>query len=184
MWKSRSDWLGDGGGLSGVLGLVLGVMLVAGCDSRGTEQASRYQTLTGGRWEVAELRVDGTDLSSQLDQRYASVRIEFAGGGDDARTYKLTGIQERDTLRVDGGISLPGPGLLTMVAGFERPVTWGFTLDQPDELSTSVRFRLPRARETGSEAFLSTLLPGQGWGEAQAVRLDLLFQEEASPNER
>ncbi len=183
MWKLRSDWIGERL-WPGVLGVLLSGVLLAGCDSGGSEQASRYQTLTGGRWEIAEFRVDGTELSTQLDQQYTSVWIEFAGGGDGGRTYELVGIQERDTLRVEGGISLPGPDLLTMVAGFGRPVTWTFTLNQPDELSTSVRFRLPRAREAGSEVFLNTLLPGQGWGEAQAVRLDLLFQESASPNER
>ena len=184
MWKSRSDWFVDGFWLSGPLGLFLSAMLVVGCDSSGAEQSSRYQTLTGGRWEVAEFRVDQTDLNSQLDQQYASVWFEFSGGEGEARTYKLVGTQERDTLRVEGDISLPGPGRLIMVSGFERPVTWEFTLKQPDELSTSVRFGLPEIRETGSEAFLSRLLPGQGWGESQAVRLDLFFEEEAQPNER
>jgi len=183
MWRLKSNWMHARSG-GWLLGLALSVLLMAGCDSRGTEQASRYQTLTGGYWEVTELRVDGTDLGSQVDQRYRSVRFEFSGGDGEPRTYKILGVQEADTLQVQGGISLPGPDLLTMLTGFGRPVTWTFNLDQPDELSTSVRFRLPRSRQVGSEAFLNTLLPGQGWGEEQGVRLDLLFQESASPNER
>lgn len=157
-----------------------GVLAMAGCDSGGARLDSQYQTLSDGHWEVAELRVEGENLTSQLEQRYDSVLLEFGEGGNGARTYQLIGARTEDTLRVRGSISLSEPNGLTMVEGFDRPVSWTWNFDQPDELSTSVRFRLPRVQAAGSAAFLNMLLPGQGWGEAQEVRLDLLFREEVA----
>ncbi|MFO8099412.1 MAG: hypothetical protein R6T83_07305 [Salinibacter sp.] len=181
MWKLRSE--ASACFLRVVVAIVLagGGFAIAGCDSGGTRQASQYQTLAKGAWEVGEFRVEGTDLTSQLEQRYtAPVLFEFRGGEDEARTFHLLAPRTDDTLRVRGSVSLSEPNGLTMVGGFGRPVSWTLNFDRPDELSTSVRFRLPRTQAAGSEALLSTLLPGQGWGDAQRVRLDLLFRGEAT----
>ena len=150
-----------------------GLLLVSGCDTNGSERESNYQRLVG-TWSPEQLLVNGADLTAQLDQRYQAVRIEFRSTEDGGRRYLLEGVRSSDSLRTQGGVALPRSNLLTMQAGFGRPVTWTFTFG---ELSSSVEFRLPATPTAGSGAFLETLLPGRGWGDSQRVQLDLLREQ-------
>lgn len=171
MLRSRSSPLGRWRLAAGLCILAMVVFSVVGCDSR-SKRASNYQRLVGP-WTPERLRVDGVDVTGQLDDRYGdreNIRIEFQGGQDQPRSYKVVGARSSDTLRIAGGVTVPQTNLLRMLDGFGRPVTWTFTFG---ELSNSVEFRLPATRTAGSGAFLEAVLPGRGWGEAQRVQLDL-----------
>lgn len=163
-----------------VLALVFGVILVSGCDT-GSKRASTYQRLVGP-WTPERLQVDGVEVTGQLDERYGdteNIRIEFTGGTDEPRTFRLVGVRPNDTLQVSGQVSVPQANLLVMQGGFGQSVSWTFRF--VEDFSNSAEFWLPNTRAAGSRAFLEALLPGRGWGEAQRVRLDLL--RDHSPDE-
>jgi hypothetical protein len=163
-----------------LLVLVIGGVLAIGCDT-GSKRESNYQRLVGP-WTPERLQVNGVDITGQLDERYGgtdNIRIEFEGGDEMPRSYRLVGIRPDDTLRVSGPVSIPQANILVMQGGLELPVTWTFTF--VEDFSNSVKLRLPNRQTAGSRAFLDAILPGGGWGDSQDVQFDLLRDQ--SPDE-
>lgn len=160
--------------------LLLGgsTLLLNGCDGSGSKRASLYQRLTG-TWTAERLQETGSssfDLTSRLEERYSSVRFVFRGG-DDGRSYRVTGrLARQDTtvLLAEGPVALGGDRLLQMVRGFKNPsgrirtITWRFRFQ-----ASRAIFRLPAGQQNGSRAFLSTLMPTRSWSGGQGLELQL-----------
>lgn len=144
-----------------VLGLLVGGPgLLVGCDSGGSKRASQYQNLTG-TWTLQALRPDLPD---------PSVEITFEKDGD-GRRYSIRHIASGDTSSVDGRAEVLRENTLSMVTGFDRPLTWRFTFEEPNDVSTSVRFSLIRDWEGSSQAFLASVGISGG---ARRIEMDLV----------
>lgn len=135
----------------------------SGCDQGGSKQDSQFKRLTGD-WKVQRLRVDRTTYTE------TDIQIDFSDG-DEGRSYQLVHSSPRDTTIIGGGVDMIDPNVLRMADGFSYPLVWSFDFGEPDDLSTSVRFRLEQAREESAQAFLDAV--GLSGG-AQRIEMDLV----------
>jgi len=139
------------------------------CDGTGSERASQYQRLVG-TWTLTRLQVDGFDVTTSLNGRYAAVTVEFRTDDTRGRTYRLRGTApDGSDLEASGPVQVVGANALTLDGGFAQRVFWTF------DIRTSRRATLvsPEDRAAGTTAFLQRLLPSQSWGDAQRVEMTL-----------
>jgi hypothetical protein len=62
-----------------------------------------------------------------------------------------------------------------MIGGFDGALLWHFDFEEPEDVSTSVRFQLQSASEESVQAFLGAIGVG---GSTQALVVDLDFESE------
>ena len=142
--------------------LLVGVLASAGgCDSSGSKRDSLYQQLSGA-WRVQEVRLRTSRINIE-----DTVLVEF-GQRDNQRLYRIIRPPMDTTRR--GWVNVPRSNLLSMTTGFQRPLLWSFSFDEPDPTSTSARLRLESNWEGSSQAFLSAVGIGGG---ARLLAIDL-----------
>jgi len=135
---------------------------IGGCDSSGSKRDSLYQQLTGS-WRIQQVRLRSSRINIE-----DTVRVEFVQQ-DDQRSYNIIR-PPRDTTR-RGWVNVPRSNVLSMTTGFQGPLLWSFTFDEPDPTGTSVRLRLTSNWEGSSQAFLSAISIGGG-GQILAIDLE------------
>lgn len=150
----HSGWL--------VVIILVGILAgTGGCDSSGSKRDSLYQQLTGS-WRIQQMQLRSGRVNVE-----DTVLVEFAQQ-DDQRSYRIIRVPT-DTTR-DGRINVPRSNVLRMTTGFQGPLLWSFTFEEPEPTSTSARLRLESNWEGSSRAFLNALGIGGG---AQILAIDL-----------
>lgn len=151
-------------------GLLL-VCTLGACDST-DEQDANFQLLTG-TWTVTELRVEGSNLTSLVDQQYddGGLTLALEGSESGERRYRLTGRSEgRIVLDREGPVDVFSGNVFAFVGGFgDTAVIWTF-----DILSSST---VDLRSDAGTATFLRAVLPGLEFGvnpltELRIERLD------------
>lgn len=135
---------------------------VGGCDAGASKRASQYSSLVG-TWRIQRVNVIGSLRDTVL--------IEFRTEEDSGRYYRLLRPSQRNSVAAEGAIDIPNSGVLSMREGFSRPLLWTFDFEQPNELSTSVRFFLQSNWDGSSRAFLDAI--GHS-GSARSIEMDLV----------
>lgn len=145
------------------MGSVIVAAGTAGCDQGASKQDSQFQRLVGS-WKVQRLRVD----RSAYPER--DIRIDFSEE-EEGRSYRFVYSSSGDTTIVRGGVDMIGANVVQMTDGFSYPLVWIFDFGEPDDLSSSVRFRLDHARQESAQDFLDVV--GLSGG-AQRIEMDLV----------
>jgi hypothetical protein len=99
-----------------------------------------------------------------------TVQVEFFPSGDRGRYYRLRRPSQPNSVVAEGAVDVPEANVLRMTEGFSAPLLWTFDFDQPNELTTSVRFYLQSRGDGSSQAFLNAI--GRS-GSARVLEMDL-----------
>jgi hypothetical protein len=153
--------------IAALLGIGIVLFLAGGCDGGGSKRDSQYQQLVG-TWRIQRLDLGRGPINVQ-----DTVFVEFLQA-DDARSYRIIRAASRDTTRT-GRVYVPRSNALRMIGGFDGALLWHFDFEEPEDVSTSVRFQLQSASEESVQAFLGAIGVG---GSTQALVVDLDFESE------
>lgn len=151
------------GGIGGI------VFFATGCDGSGSKRDSLFQQLIG-TWRIERVELDGRNTINNFEE---PVRVEFLQR-DDARSYRIVRGASPDPIR-SGRVDVSQRNILRMISGFNNRLVWRFTFEEPEDISTSVRFRLESALEEDVQTFLDAI--GLR-GSAQRLVIDLDFESE------
>lgn len=142
--------------------------LAGGCDGGVSKRGSQYRALEG-TWQLDRIDYGGSD-SNVRD----TIHIEF-GRRNEARYYRLLRPAREEPVLREGDVGIPDQNVLSMRGGFSGPLVWTFDFDKPNEVRTSVRFRLQSTWEGSSQEFLEAI--GRS-GRAQGLEIDLVHLSE------
>lgn len=164
-----------------VVALALSAAFVlAGCDSNDDEDDSDFAVFAAGSWEVTELRIEGTDLTSQLDARYES-NIVFSFTENDntnERGFSIFG-------RVDGEANLDAGGEVDIDGDddvlFFQPVTGARAFELEYEIDSNSRiFLVADDRSNDGSIMRDLLLPNSTLGGSRPG-VEVIIERQFSP---